>query len=343
MPPKEQSSTHRATNKPKTMSIGGATYDLFVRLEQNALCKDAKKNMFALPLGEKVHVDEVIETCGGGASNTSVGLSRLGCVALFEGVIGSDQWGERLIKNMQKEGVDTQYALVVEHEVSSFSIILTAKGGERVILYAPGANAHLHKSNFAREIARQMDWVYLNHLQESSHDIQEDIVDMLAQKTPRLTWNPGGQQISAGMENPINKRLLSFTDLLLLNLEEALEFSHASTMDDAFSHLRKSGVRSICVTDGRKGVTAIDGEKRYQCPCDDTVSVVDTTGAGDAFGTGVTWALLRGFPFPEALKAGTLNAASVVSATGAQQGLLTEKNLQERLRTTRLTVSDRPL
>ncbi|MFH1444266.1 MAG: carbohydrate kinase family protein [Candidatus Peregrinibacteria bacterium] len=327
----------------RTMSIGGATYDLFVRLKSDALCEEAEKPVFALPLGEKIHVDEVIETCGGGASNTSVGLARLGCHALFEGVIGSDLWGQRLLANLQKEGVDTQHALIVDNEISSFSLILSARGGERVILYTPGANAHLHKSNFDREIAQQMDWVYLNHIQESSHDIQEDIIEILAQETPNLTWNPGGRQIAAGIEASMNKRLLPFTDLLLLNYEETLTFTHTTTLDEAFSRLLKSGAKRICVTDGSRGVTATDGERRYQCPCDDSVSVVDTTGAGDAFGTGATWALLQGLPFSIVLKAGTLNAASVVSAMGAQQGLLTENSMQERLRTTQLTVADRPL
>lgn len=326
------------------MSIGGATYDLFVRLKKTDLCEEGGKAMFALPLGEKVHVDEVIETCGGGASNTSVGLARLGCDALFEGVLGSDLWGERLLKNLEKEGVDTQYALIVEHEVSSFSIILSARQGERVILYTPGANAHLHKSNFDREAMRQVHWVYLNHIQESAHDIQEDIVDILAREQPRLTWNPGGRQIAAGMEDPLNSRLLPFTDLLLLNREEALAFTHTTKIEDALPRLLKAGAKRICVTDGGKGVTATDGVRWYHCPADETAEIVDTTGAGDAFGTGVTWALLRGLPFPTALKAGTLNAASVVSAIGAQQGLLTETTMQERLRSsTRLTVTDRLL
>jgi len=343
MSPKEHPSIHRATNRSRTMSIGGATYDLFVRIRQDSLWKESGKAMFALPLGEKVHVDEVIETCGGGASNTSVGLARLGCNALFEGVIGSDLWGERLLKNLRKEGVNTQYTLIVEHEVSSFSIILSASKGERVILYTPGANAHLHKSNFDREVMRQMDWVYLNHIQESSHDIQEDIVEILSQERPRLTWNPGGRQIAAGIGAKMNSRLLPFADLLLLNLEEALEFTHTSSPDDAIRKLLKSGAKLICVTDGRRGVTATDGMKRYQCPCDDTVEVMDTTGAGDAFGTGVTWALLKGFPFPTALKAGTLNAASVVGAFGAQAGLLTETLMQSRLESSTLSVTDNPL
>lgn len=325
------------------MSIGGVTYDLFVRLNQNAVCNTGDKAMFALPLGEKVHVDEVIETCGGGASNTSVGLARLNCEALFEGVISSDLWGERLLKNLRKEHVNTQYALIVEHEVSSFSIILSASKGERVILYTPGANAHLHKSNFDREAMRKMDWVYLNHIQESAHDIQEDIVAILAQEHPRLTWNPGGRQIAAGIDTPMNSRLLPFTDLLLLNREEALEFTGTVKLEDALDRLLQSGARRICVTDGGKGVTATDGTKRYHCPSDDSAEVMDTTGAGDAFGTGVTWALVRGLPFTTALVAGTLNAASVVGAFGAQAGLLTETLMQSHLKSSTLSVTENPL
>jgi len=325
------------------MSIGGATYDLFVRVKADTLCKEEKQRAFALPLGEKVHIDRLIETCGGGASNTAVGLARLGCEALFEGVIGSDQWGEKLLKNLQREGVDPQYASIVEGEVSSFSLILSSEEGERVILYAPGANTHLHRSNFDLGIAGKMDWVYLNHIQESAHDIQEDILPILTHEKPGLTWNPGGRQIAAGIDSDLNRRLLPCTDILLLNANEALSFTGSKTIEQAQERLLECRVKYICITDGRNGVSATDGERRYHCPCDATATVVDTTGAGDAFGTGVTWAILRGLPFPIGLKAGTLNAASVVGAFGAQEGLLTEISMQKRLVSSPLIVTEEPL
>ena len=325
------------------MSIGGATYDLFVRVKADTLCKETLQRAFALPLGEKIHIDRLIETCGGGASNTAVGLARLGCDASFEGVIGSDQWGEKLLQNLQQQGVHAQYATIVEGEVSSFSLILSSDEGERVILYAPGANAHLNRSNFDLGVAGQMDWVYLNHIQESAHDIQEDILPILSHEKPGLTWNPGGRQIAAGMDSDLNRRLLPYTDILLLNAGEALSFTGAKTIEQAQERLTEARVKYVCITDGRNGVSATDGERRYHCPCDKPATVVDTTGAGDAFGTGITWAVLRGLPFPTALKAGTINAASVVGAFGAQEGLLTETSMQERLTSSRLNVTDSPL
>lgn len=319
------------------MSIGGATYDLFVTVKHEDSEASGNKGMLSLPLGAKVRVDGVEETCGGGASNTAVGLQRLGCDAHFEGVIGSDQWGEALLKNLKKEGVRTDFATVVEGEVSSFSIILTTRSGERVILYEPGTNAHLHHANFDRDVATQMDWVYLNHIQEGSCVLQDDIVEILANERTHFTWNPGGYQIEAGMEEKNNNRLLRYTHFLLLNKEEALAFTRESTVERALSALLRAGAKSVCITDGGKGVVGTDGTGLYRCPCA-PATVVDTTGAGDAFGTGATWALLTGKDFPTALRAGTINAASVVSAIGAQRGLLTETQILQRLSSTPLSV-----
>lgn len=330
--------------RPRTMSIGGATYDLFVRVNHEVVRTHEEQLAFTLPLGAKVRVDEVVETCGGGAANTAVGLARLGCNACFEGVMGTDQWGQRLLENMRNEGVDARDAAVVDGEVSSFSIILSASSGERVILYEPGTNAHLHKSNFDRETAMHMDWVYLNHIQEGSAMIQDDIVEILSgEKSPRFTWNPGGYQIDVGIESPVNLRLLSSTDFLLLNLEEALRFARASSIDEAMTILLKTGVSSVVITDGKNGAFATDGSNRYHCPVDPESNVVDTTGAGDAFGTGMTWALLMGMDFSTALKAGTMNAASVVGAIGAEKGLLTDIQMKERLSRTTLTIEVQPL
>ena len=337
---------HRALQSSRkkfhTMSIGGATYDLFVRTDHSIIQTCGETPSFTLPLGEKIRVREVIETCGGGASNTSVGLARLGADAYFAGIIGSDQWGQKLLENFHREHIDTDCATIVEGEVSSFSIILSASSGERVILYTPGTNAHLHDATFDRETALNMDWIYLNHIQEGSCIIQDDIVAILTHPdAPRLTWNPGGCQIDSGIHEPHNTLLLSHTDLLLLNHEEALQFTHEKSDESALHTLLKKGTHTVCITNGKEGVTATDGSSFYYCPILPQ-ETVDTTGAGDAFGTGVTWALLSGFDLPRALCAGTINAASVVGAFGAQAGLLTDIEMRERLQSTSLDVAIRP-
>lgn len=326
---------HARTKAARTLSIGGATYDLFMTL------KDGTKAVHSLTLnpGEKHRVERVIEACGGGACNTSVGLSRLGCEASFCGVIGADQWGEMLIQSLKKENVDTRSTTVVEGEMSSFSIIVNFSGGDRSILYAPGVNEHLHDVTFDLEKLEKVDAVYLNHLTESSCAIEDDITRTLAKAgTKHLTWNPGGCQIEAGMDQKDKKELLSVTTLLLLNKEEALQFTKTKTVEEALKRCTDAGVKNVCITDGKHGVRASDGKNTWHCQVLEGVSVIDTTGAGDAFGSGTTWALLAGLGLPEALRAGTLNAAGNVSKIGAQTGLLTEPAMRSALETSPLKV-----
>lgn len=333
----------KAARSPRVVSIGAAAYDLFIRTG-DALKADMEHQALLLPVGGKIRIQEVIETCGGGAANTSVGLRRLGCVTGFCGVTGSDQWGQRILENFAKEGVDPSPATVVEGETSSFSVILNTSTGERVILYATGANAHLHDANFDKDAVAAADWVFFNHIHESSCIIQDDLIEVLrANRTTGLSWNPGGRQLKQGMHGTDNAGLLARTTLLFLNKEEALAFTGKATVESAIKALLTAGVSMPCVSDGKHGCTASDGRNMYYCPVIPNATVVDTTGAGDAFGTGATWAILQGFDLPTALKTGTINATSVLSQFGAQAGLLTDIDMRQRMESTTLSVAVRPL
>jgi len=328
------------TKALKTISIGGATYDLFLQPDASTVHSMSGENAFTLPLGSKIRIRNVIEVCGGGASNTSVGLARLGCDADYCGVVGDDQWGEKLLTNFRAEGVGTDSVTIVEGEVSSFSIIMTAENGERVILYDPGTNDHLHDVTFDRDAAANADWVYLNHIQRETCVIEDDLILLLAAEgSPAITWNPGGCQIEIGCFAENNRKILSHTDLLLLNKEEALGFTKTEDINDAIKLLMEIGVANLCITDGGNGTVGCDGRNIYKCPCMENVSVIDTTGAGDAFGCGATWALLARESLPEAMRAGTINASSVVASIGAQPGLLTNIEMRDQLQKVHLDVS----
>ncbi len=330
------------TNKQRTtVSIGGATIDLFVRLKEDTEKNVVKNNAFILPLGEKLSLRSAQEFCGGGASNTSVGLARLGCTSRFIGILASDSWGELQKTTLEREHVSTEHAVIVEGETSGFSLILLPANGERTILTHSGVNSHLHDATFDLQALKDTDAIYLNHLCEAACSIEDDIAISISTLPCFVTWNPGGCQIHAGMDEPKKRALLANTDLLLLNKEEALKFTNTQDERTAIRRLLDAGVANICVTDGAKGVLATDGTTLYHCPSTET-TVLDATGAGDAFGVGVSWGLLHGKSLPDSLIAGTLNAVSVVGVLGAQGGLLTKNQLQDRLQQTSLQVNVLP-
>lgn len=325
---------------PTTMSIGGATFDLFIIADHETIHANEHAPAFTLPLGAKINVQEVIHACGGGAHNTSVGLARLGCNASYCGVIGDDFWGRAILDNCRAEGVDTSHVTVVENEASDFSIILSARSGERVILKHPGTSKHLQDATFDRAAAATAQWIYLNSIQEEACQIEDDIIRILID-TPhaRMTWNPGNCQIEMGTKRRSIQDLLRQTTLLLLNKEESLAFTKEGDVLAAMKHLLKAGAKMVCITNGAEGVLATDGTTVYHCLPGDC-PVVDATGAGDAFGTGATWALLNGKTLHTAVLAGTINAMSVVGKVGAQPGLLDTARMEHSLQNTDVTVSE---
>ncbi len=56
------------------------------------------------------------------------------------------------------------------------------------------------------------------------------------------------------------------------------------------------------------------------------------TGAGDAYATGLLVGLFRGNRLSEAMRWGAANGAAVVERIGAQTGLLTYGQMQEKLK-----------
>jgi sugar/nucleoside kinase (ribokinase family) len=266
----------------RSISIGGATFDLFVATQAGVVEHDGQ-HVLHLPLGAKIPAQSVHGRSGGGACNSATGLARLGLRSALCAVIGDDQWGHLVLDQLAKEGVDAGDVTVAEGDTTGFSMIFSAADGERVIVSGAGANTHLRPVTLDAEMLQAADVVYLNRLQPGSDALELSIADVLADAKARLTWNPGGSQVGEGMDDPENARLLARTDVLLLNKEEALAFSGGTDMEDALRRLAAACPAVVCITDGKQGVVATDGERRFACPIL-PAPVVDTTGAGDAFG-----------------------------------------------------------
>jgi len=113
---------------------------------------------------------------------------------------------------------------------------------------------------------------------------------------------------------------------LIVNHDEAMEFRKLKEIKGLLAYLLSLGPKLIVITDGDKGAYAYNG-KAYHFMKAKSTKVVNTLGVGDAFGSGLTSALIYGKSLKEALRWGIVNSASVVSEIGAQKGLLTNKKI----------------
>jgi len=99
------------------------------------------------------------------------------------------------------------------------------------------------------------------------------------------------------------------------------------------------GPKTVVVTDGSKGVYVAQKDSMFFHPSV-KVDVVDTLGAGDAFGSCFVGSIARGLSIQESLKNGIVNSAAVIGHMGAKPGLLTceeltkkEKEIEELIQT----------
>ncbi len=352
---------------PVIFSIGGATFDIFVRPMNQAIMTmtrpDSREAFLCLPYGGKVRVEHVSETFGGGGTNTSVGFARLGFEAYCVGMAG-EEYGDRVLDNLKTNGVNTKFVQMTSRDKTAFSVIINTFDGDRTVLSYSGANRYFEPKHLPLKALATADWIYLNHLSNDTPRIPELLLKLLkAHPHLKLAWNPGYEQLKQGMK--AWAALLKHTTVLFLNKEEAVLFSGLAYRpagvkrddptchvprakaflppyaDDVSALLRafaKAGVGTTVITDGRNGAQATDGRVMAFCP---VVSHkrLSTLGAGDAFGTGFVGALALGKPLKDALIYGTLNANSVVGQYGAQPGLLTRKALENQAARTGLCVA----
>jgi 2-dehydro-3-deoxygluconokinase len=145
----------------------------------------------------------------------------------------------------------------------------------------------------------------------------------------KLVYNPGPRQLRVPFEQIAD--IVGRTFILFVNREEA---EGMTQMKDSFGKekelidaLKKLGVEHPVVTDGGNGAFAWT-EESYAKIGVLPVDAYERTGAGDAFGSGLLAALIRGENWETALTWGTVNSASVIGYTGAQKGLLREDEMK---------------
>lgn len=357
--------------KPKIFTLGGATFDIFVQAEDQTILSastpDSFKKWLGFPHGGKVKVNQVLEAFGGGATNTAVTFARQGLDVSFVGTVGGE-YGDRVLKNLENEGVDYRYAVTTVKDKTGFSVIINTFDGDRTVLAYGGANRFFTAKDLPMEALKKADWIFLNHLAEDKGDIPAALTALLKTHPHiKLAWNPGHEQIVQGVKKW--KELLKRTEILFMNKEEAVAFSRVEYLPAGMkkedprhhvgSHLHflppyaddlapilkffaALGVKNVVITDGRNGSQATDGRFHYFCPVI-THKRVDTLGAGDAYASGFTTAKIKHLPLKTALLYGTLNAGSCVMKPGAQGGLMTAEEMENALNKSEIKVKSSKL
>lgn len=256
---------------------------------------------------------------GGSASNVACWVAFLGGVARFVGAVGDDPAGAWLLEDLRRRGVDARVEVRPEEQTGAVAVWI--EGEERTMVTCQGANRTLPAFLLAQET-----WEGVVHFHFTGYALVTDRQQVQAakalarQRGCTVSLDPAAHPLvleAVGLEG--FRSACEEVDVLLPNRAEALALSGAQTLEEAAEALA-SLVPVVCIKDGAQGCLVATRRGLLRVPTE-PATVVDPTGAGDAFAAGFLLRWTQGARVEEAARAGNQAGSEAIRHLGARPPL----------------------
>lgn len=300
------------------ITIGSSTIDVFADTDSELIkikTTKGEEDLLAYPTGSKIIIKDLKFTTGGGGTNSAVSFSRLGLKVAYLGKIATDENGHKIIDLLKTDNVD----FIGVKEVggmSGYSIILDSIKRDRTILTYKGCCDNLRFEDInLRKLKTK--WFYASSMMGKSFKALEKLAIFARDNDIKFSFNPSSYLAKKGKK--FLSKVLANTDVLILNSEEASLLT-GKDITNSLKDLSKT-CDIVVITEGKEGVHAYDGKYIFSVK-PHNVKVVESTGAGDAFGSSFIAGLIKKNDIEFALQLGMVNAESVITHHGAKNKLL---------------------
>jgi len=222
-------------------------------------------------------------SAGGNGSNVAINLSKNNIHVDYHGLISNDYGGQIVLSEFNKYKVNYDLKKFVKNGSTGISLVLVEKSGEKAITSYQGLN-----DNY--------DEVNIHNINNSVAVCGLGLMPKFEKNSLRKTLEHtsfihkysyvGTSANVTKIKDYLVEGLLSNLDFLFLNAREVIDTANMSTIQDSANFILTNGVKNVVVTQGKDGATLFrkNCEPIHKDP--PLVTVVDTTGAGDAFMSG---------------------------------------------------------
>ncbi|MFC1769198.1 carbohydrate kinase family protein [Nanoarchaeota archaeon] len=316
------------------ITVGSANVDVFACTKYHREKRMGK--LVAYPVGEKILLKEIEFTTGGGGTNSAVALARLGLKVGFVGILGNDEYGEIIKKEMKKEKIK-DLTQMCHADCTGYSVVLDSIAHDRTIFVFKGANDHLDYNKIKKNKLKTK-WFYFSTLLNKSYKTLEKISEFAKKNKIKIMLNASSYLARKGPK--FLKKILNNTKILILNLEESKMMVGSGSTEVLLRKLRDLGPEIVIITDGKHGVHVYDGEKIfYGKP--HNIKILETTGAGDAFASGFLYGYISKNNISDGIRCGVTEAESVIQHHGAKNKLLRKKEMNSLLKRNPVKITER--
>jgi ribokinase len=259
---------------------------------------------------------------GGKGANQALAAAGAGASVRLIGAIGDDGLGEAALTELAAGGVEVSACRRIQGQATGVAVIMVDERGENQIAVASGANSGLDAAHVSAALAGlevgPTDLLLTGF--ELGDGAVTAAVEWAAAAGLRIVLNPAPARTIPGT-------VLAAHPLLTPNAAEAAELTGESDPERAARALQASTGSAVLVTLGADGALLLDGAgtpTRYPAR---VVTVVDTTGAGDALNGILAAELALGSALAQAAGRAVAGASLSTRVAGARSGLPTRAEL----------------
>lgn len=277
-------------------------------------------------LPDKIHilnvsfvVDGLVERFGGTAGNIAYNLALLGERSTILSQVGKDfgEYDERL----QQYGISVEGIRTVEQEFTAGCYLTTDKADNQINGFNLGAMKYPCQYDMTKvDPAEAMGIISPGNV----NDMVEHPKYYRDNGIPYI-FDPGQQIPALGGENL--KNAIVGAEILIVNDYELEMIISATGMP---KEEIVDNVAYLITTLGEKGSVVASGDEETVIPVCPAREVLDPTGAGDAYRSGLLKGLAMGKTVADAAKLGAVTATYAVEKVGTQEHHFTMDEFTER-------------
>ncbi len=273
--------------------------------------------------GTKVQASDFITTIGGQAGNAAVAVARLGARTFYAGALGdvSDVVAGQVIATLEREGIDCSGAVRVAGAMTSVSLIMIDKTGEKLIATRRGGGLSEAVPINPRALVNAVDAVLLDN--RYPNFVTPILEAAKARGIPRV--------LDLDKAAALDDILLTGSTHVIASTEALSGTTGLRNPADGLLKLGMNVRGFVAVTNGPDGVYWLDrGKIRHMDAFH--VEAIDTLGAGDTFHGAFTLRLIETDDTVEAMRFASAAAAIKCTRFGGLMGAATRAEVEAFLR-----------
>jgi len=260
---------------------------------------------------EKCEFHNLVIQGGGPVATALVALQRWGFRCAFGGIVGDDDFGREILRDLKHEQVDISGVIVRPAGASQFAFSLAEPDtGNRTIFWRRPTGDPL-----------QIKEISMERLASSKLVLTDGIFPEATIALCKIARKKGVKiVVDAGSLRPGMTNILHFSDYFIASETFARAYMPGASMEEVCRALSDCGPVLSAVTMGKRGYTAFYKNTLLQEPAY-TTEVMDTTGCGDIFHAGFIYGLLHSWRIERALQFAAWAAAMVSRYPGGRTGI----------------------